>query len=213
MADPFTIMMVVTVASTVLGVVGSVAEHQAQKEAGKRQEEIGRHQKALADRQAEVMEQEAGVQRAVGQRQAIEQRRRGEYIQSRAAALTGASGAGALDPTAVNMMGALEGETELRAANELFMGEETGRGLDYGAEIERSGGLGAKAAADAKAHAAYSKADQALFKAGGTILSGIGTATMYGKFGQGGPPGTATPPTRTYRYQNNPRATQIAQWG
>lgn len=174
------IPLILTAASTIVGVVGSIRQAQAQKIAAQTQEQAGLYERQLAERQAQALELKAGQERAVSQRAAIEQRRRGALVSSRAQALAAASGAGALDPTVVGIMGDLETETEVRALTALYEGEETGRGLEYGALLERAGGEGALYAARAGAGASRAAASRSYLQAGGTLISG--GASLYDKY-------------------------------
>ncbi len=172
--------LILTAASTIVGTVSSIRQAQAQKIAAKTQEQAGLYQRQLAERQAESLELRAGQERAVSQRAAIEQRRRGALVSSRAQALAAASGAGALDPTVVDIMGDLETETEIRALSALYEGEESARGLEYGALLERAGGEGDLYAARAGARASRAAAGRSYLQAGRTLISG--GASLYDKY-------------------------------
>ncbi len=172
--------LVLTAASTIVGTVSAIRQGQAQDIAAQTQERAGQHQRQLAERQAQALELKAGQERAVSQRAAIEQRRRGALVSSRARSLAAASGAGALDPTVVGIMGDLETETEIRTLTALYEGEETARGLEYGALLERAGGEGQLFAARAGARASRAAADRSFLTAGGTLISG--GASLYDKY-------------------------------
>lgn len=170
---------------TVVSVIGSIQQFQAQKAAAKQQE-------AIANAQALSMEQQAGQERAASQRAAFQARKEGALVSSRAGAIAAASGAGALDPSIVNIMGGIEQETELRAQTALFEGEESGRGLEHQADIARATG-------SLRAQEHRAKGQSALFSAGRTLLSGA--SDIYSKYSPR-TGGRVSSPPRTTRTGN-----------
>ena len=161
------------VGSTLFTIMGQIAQGQAQKAAGEAQAVALRHRAALAERAAEAKEQKAGQERAVSQREAIEQRRRGGLVESRVQAISAASGAGALDPTIVGILGDIGRETDIRAETALFEGEEAARGLEFGAAIDRAGGHGDIFAAEAAVRAGRAARNRSFLTAGGTLFGGV----------------------------------------
>ena len=90
--------------------------------------------------------------------------------------MAAASGAGALDPTILDMASDVEGEGTYRELLHTYGGEERQKGtLAQAAGVRRTG--------QAAATGSY-------FKAGGTILGGA--STMFDRFG-GGRPAQASP--------------------
>lgn len=179
--------LVLTAASTIIGVVDSIRQGQAYSAAAKVQEQAGQYRKQLAERQAQAMELQAGQERAVSQRAAIAAREKGRRVSSEAQAIAAASGAGALDPTVIGILGDLDTETEIRTLTALYEGEETAKGLEYGALLERAGGEGQLYAARAGAAASRAAAGRSYLRAGGTILSG--GAGLYDKYADAFPSG------------------------
>lgn len=116
---------------------------------------------------AAQLEVQAGAQRAMSQREAMEQRRQARLTSSRGLAVAAASGAGADDPTVVNLLADIEGEGEYRALTALYNGEEQARADESQAAAYRKAAKNAKTAG--------------LLKAGGTILSA--GSSMAGRFG------------------------------
>ncbi len=163
--------------STVFTIMGFIAQGQAQKAAGENQAVALRHRAALGERAAEAKEQRAGQERAVSQREAIEQRRRGKFVESRVQAISAASGAGALDPTIIGILGDIGRETDIRAESALFEGEEAARGLEFGAAIDRAGGQGDIFAAEAAIRAGRAARSRSFLKAGGSLFS-FGSPTV-----------------------------------
>lgn len=124
-------------------------------------------------KEAAQLEANAGQERAVGQRAAMDERRQGRLASSRALAIAAASGASADDPTIVNALADLEGEGEYRALTALYEGNVAGDDLARQAQSRR------KEAKNVK-RASY-------FKAAGTIL-GAGSS-LADRYGGSGPKG------------------------
>ena len=184
-------------ASTIVGAIGGIQQGRAQKAAARQQEQSAAHQQVLANAQAQAQEQQAGQERAVAQRGAIEQRRQGKFVSSEAQAIAAASGAGALDPTIVGILGDIETETELRALTALYEGEERARGLEHGAAITRAGGAGELFAGRAEARLSRSRARRSFLSTGTTLLEG--GSSLFARY--------ATEPSPTARARARPRAT------
>lgn len=150
MADPITMMMV---GSTVLTAAG-------QYSAGKTEEK-------RAKLEARQMEEQGKAEIASAQRAGFEQERQGERKASRMLALAAASGGGASDPTVINLMANLAGETQYRKAVEFYEGGERQRQLKYQADVRRYEGKEAKRAGKMAAFT--------------TLLSG--GSSLYSKYG------------------------------
>lgn len=82
-----------------------------------------------AQYQADQQEAAGKEELAASQRQAEQQRKEGALVQSRQQALAAASGAGATDPTIVQLMTDTAGAAELNAQSSLFGGEQRKRGM------------------------------------------------------------------------------------
>jgi hypothetical protein len=111
--------------------------------------------------EAAQLNQQAGQERAVSQLDAITQRRSARYAQSRAQAVAAASGAGASDPTVVDVISGIAGEGEFQALTSLYTGEDRARGMEFSGKVRRREGKAAQAAS--------------YLKASGTLLSGEST--------------------------------------
>lgn len=94
--------------------------------------------------EAKQLDANAGLERAMSQREAMEERRQARLLNSRALAVAAASGGGADDPTVVNIMADIEGEGEYRALTALFNGEASARGLENQARAKRVSARNAK---------------------------------------------------------------------
>lgn len=128
-----TLSKVLTIAGTVVSAVGAIQQ--------------GKAQQSAADYQAKQLEAKASTDRALAQRQAEEDRRQTELVQSRARAVGAASGGG-LD---IKLAGDLEEEGEYRALTSLWEGEEAARGREQQAKTLRYEGRLARQTAGLKA--------------------------------------------------------------
>jgi hypothetical protein len=133
----------------------------------------GRQQYKAATYQAAQMEQNANQAEASGQLEATNQLRQSALLQSRALAVAGASGAGAVDPTVLRIISGIAGEGALAASTAQYNGMEQARGMRAQAGATRyEGAQGVKAAK---------------IKALSTILSGAGNGAMAAsRFNNGG---------------------------
>lgn len=129
---------------------------------------LGARSEAKALRkEAAQLEANAGTERAMSQRSAMEERRQARIIASRGVAVAAASGGGVDDPTVLNILANIEGEGEYRALTQLYNGEEEARGLEGQAKARRKEAKNVKTAS--------------YFKAMSTILSsGSGMADRLG---------------------------------
>lgn len=121
----------------------------------------------------------AGQANATAQRAAIQRQREGTLAIETAEARAAGSGAGATDPTVLNIEGNLKKQGTYNALTELWSGSERARGFQQEAVTDTYKGDLAQAAVP--------------WEVAGTILSGA--TTLYGNYGGGGPPGSNTLPT------------------
>lgn len=149
---------IIGLAGTGLGAVGSILEGQS----------------AASAAEAEGIQAiaQAKSARATSQRQANEERRQGDLAISRAQAVAAAGGGGATDPTVLNIVGDIAGQSEYNALSALYEGTTAADTLEYQAKIK------AMQARDAKI-AGY-------IGAGSKLLSG--GASLYDRYSGGGPP-------------------------
>lgn len=143
-------------------------------------ESMGGQRKEAAYAEAQQLEERAGESLAVSQLNAREQERQGRIASSRALAVAAASGGGASDPTVVNIMARLAGESHLRAMTSLYEGRGQARLLTRQAQMKRYGGEIAEFEAK--------KASQGeMFKVASTALEAFGPS-LYDKYGKGSKP-------------------------
>lgn len=186
--DPVTIAVVLGVGATLVQASGTLAAGRAEQEAANARAQGLEHQAAQG-------RQVAGQERATAQRAAIEQRRQGRFLASRALAVAAASGAGAGDPTVENILGGIGAEGEFRALSELFIGEERARGLETQADLrifeseqERRAGKAARRASRGTAFAQILGGGATAFSASGQGLSRYGPLPATGTIDRPTPP-------------------------
>lgn len=134
---------------------------------------------AGANYNAEVLQQQAGQERAAAQRDAIEQRRRASIAQSNLQAAAGGSG---LDAGVITLAEGISREGEYRALLSMYEGENQARGLEAQAGAQRYEGKVEKAASR--------------WKAAGTIASGA--ASLLDRYGESSPLSNTSTPGPTY---------------
>lgn len=123
-----------------------------------------------------IAEDEAGQDIAAAQRQAMNQDRMTKLVESRARAVAAAGGAGATDPTVVNLISRISGEGALRSLTALYQGEERARKLRVSGELAERYGIEQGVGYDSLASAAN-------MKTAATVVSGVGS--LFSKYGGG----------------------------
>lgn len=140
---------------------------------------IGRRRKAQAEYEADQLEQEAEASRGVGLRGGADAAMQTQLVNSAAIARAAASGAGASDPTVVNIIARTAGEGAYRQALALYEGEAQARMDRMKATALRY--EGATAEADSK----FAR-NQSRIGAASTLLSGgVKFTSMYDKYWAG----------------------------
>jgi len=165
-------------AATVLQVGGTLLSMKGYSDAARASKISGQQARVAKQFEAEQLREQAGQVIAVSQRAALEERRQGRLMASRALAVAAASGAGASDPTVVNLIAGAEGEAALRAGYALYEGEDRARQLRIGAAAKDYEGALAEQAGNQQASA---------YK---TMRAATGVS-LLAKYGRGGPDGDA----------------------
>lgn len=146
--------------SAAAGVVGTIVQMQAQKQAGKAAQ-------AQAEFQAKQLEEKGKEEVAAAQREAMDADREKRFVQSKLQANASSSGLGALDDTVMQLAEDIEGQGYMNAGMTRYGGRQRQLGLKTQAAAERMSGAAAKQGAK--------------YAAMGTLLSGIGSfAGRYG---------------------------------
>jgi hypothetical protein len=157
-------------AGTVMGAMG-------QMQAGDAAAAQGAAQQRAEQYKAAVLTQQAGQERAAGQRAAEIQRRNATLVNSTIRARAAASGAGGgADPTVATLEGRVAGMGEYQALSALYSGEEKARGEENQSALDIFQGQQEAAAGKAKQSAAQ-------IGAFSTLLTGAGS--LYNKYGAG----------------------------
>lgn len=161
-----------------LGAIGSILGFVGNMQAGRASKAAGERQKAAAMFEAAQLEQAAGQAVAGSQRDRANEARRTALLISKGVAAAAASGGGVTDPTVEGLLSDISGEGAYRAALALYQGEEKARQLELGATVRRAEGE----------NAAQWGADRATaYRIGAMSGLASGGASLYGKYGMGGP--------------------------
>lgn len=161
-----------------LSVTGSLVSLWGNIESGRTARINAERQQVAAQFEAEQAQRQAGDILAISQRQAIEERRQGEYAASRALAVAAASGGGVSDPTIVNLISRTKGEATYRSSVALYQGEAKARQLRIQAAAGNLSGSWAL--------------DTGLRTAEQYNIAGVGgglkeAGSLYAKYGMNGP--------------------------
>lgn len=135
----------------------------------------GFSQYSIAKSQQIQLDQNANDAVGASQRQAFLDRLKTQAVQSRATAVAAASGAGATDPSVVNLQGEIGREGEYAALTDLYNGTAQAQQMRYQGAVTRYQGNQAVLASGIDALATLT---------GG---SGGGGQSLFDKFGGGGP--------------------------
>lgn len=122
----------IAAASTVISTVGAIKQ--------------GQDQAFQAQQQAAALRNQANADEAAAQRTAQNTRRQTDYVMSRARAIAASSGAGASDPTVVNVEGEIAGQGEYNALTSLYEGSTAGGNARSQATAVYNEGQAAKSA-------------------------------------------------------------------
>lgn len=154
--------------SAATSVIGAVRGSNAYKDYGNSQIQEANFRSLQLDREAKRAQAES-------QRDAIEARRKTAIQLSRAQALAAASGAGALDPSVLNLMIGITGEGEMAANNALYEGNERASNLRFQGDVSRyQGYLADKAARTSAKNTLFSGIATAGLNLAGTLASNYG---------------------------------------
>lgn len=140
--------------------------------------DTAQNQRAVMQYEADQARVNAGQVQAAAQRTAMEQRRQGAIVQSRALALAAAGGGSTSDPGIVNLIAGNAGEIAYRSAVALYEGEDKARTMEAFAKgKEYSGAMAVKSAyqtADNTRSASRVGAFGDLVKGGASLFSAFG---------------------------------------
>lgn len=168
-----------SIASTIIG--GRKQEKAAKNQAAALAAE-GRAVKVSKYFTAKQLEAAAGQQQSAGQRNAQEEIRKSELMQSKALAIAGASGGSAADPDILSITSQLAREGQLAADMQLYEGDEAARGMKLDAAVSRWEG---DRAAEGASITAKSVRDSVSGIRLNTILSAAKSAASWGSSSSG----------------------------
>jgi hypothetical protein len=155
-------MFVLGLLGTAVSAIGTIAGGAAANNAAQAQAN-------MAEFRAKQEENAAAESRASAQRQAAEHRHAGRIAQSQLQARAAADGGSATDPTVLGLDQGIAGRSEYGALMEDYKGENRARGFEDQATLDRMQADALRAQGKAQQTASY-------FSAGGSLLSGIGSA-------------------------------------
>lgn len=115
-------------------------------------------------------EMAGGQAMAASERKAYQERRQGGLVASRAQAVAAGSGAGATDPTVIDLVGGINSQADYNAMSALYEGQSAQRDANAQASMDRFDGSQAQTAG--------------FLKGGATLLQG--GSSFYDKYGGGG---------------------------
>ena len=160
------------ISSTILNTAGQLAK-------GHAYEAIGSRRQALSEFTAQQLEQDAEAAQGIGMRGAVNEQLKAKLVNSLVLARAAASGAGASDPTVLNIMAQTSGESAYRQALAMYEGESQARLSRLRATAARYEG------ATAESDAGVAK-DMSDIGAASTLLSGgAKVASMFEKYWSG----------------------------
>lgn len=175
----------VTAASVVMSYSAGQKAKKAAGQEAELQRQAGESRRAAAEFEANSLEVQAGQQIAASQRDMMDVQRVGRLAESRALALSAASGGGASAPTVTRLIGNLAKETSYNAARSLYAGEEKARLMRMQAETLREQGEFATTAGNLAASASESRGQAAVLASYSSIIGAAGG--LYSKYGGNGP--------------------------
>lgn len=148
-----TISTIASIGGTLLSAAGAIQQ--------------GREQKARYEYEQKVQTQAADEAQAASQRDAIEQRRQGNFILSQQRAALAGAGGDMTDPSVIKLMGDTNEKVQLAVDTETYKGDQQARGFNDAAKVA---GVNAQSAMQA-----------ARLNALGSIFEGV--SSMYTRFG------------------------------
>lgn len=177
-----------TIAGSLMGKSGADTSAEGAVKAGEGARIAAARTAVAKQFEAEQLRINAGTEIAAALRAGFEEERQARLVQSRQIALAAASGAGASDPTVVQMISRTAKEGSYRAAVALYGGAEKARALRMAASGKDYEGAVALEAGELQAEA-YNLKAQGYKTAGlGELLKG--GSSLFAKYGFGGPKGS-----------------------
>lgn len=163
-------------------IAGTLISAKGQRDSGKaavkQAEQTAKNEMVAAEFEARQADYLANQARAVSHREAYEQRKIAALLASEALAKAAGSGAGASDPTVVNLINEIYAEGAYRSALAMYEGEEQARSQTVAGMARR---LSGKSSASAALSEGKSLAKASQLNMFSTVLSG--TSSLLDRFG------------------------------
>lgn len=163
-----------------LSLFGTYTQMKGQKEQGKvaqqQSQQSAQNEMVAAEFEARQADYLAGQAKAVSHKEAYEQRRMAGLLASKSLAIAAASGAGASDPTVVDLVSQIYAEGAYRSALAMYEGEENARSYKVAATARRLGGQSAASARISEGQSIARASETSMFS---TLLSGAGNALSF----------------------------------
>lgn len=160
---------ILQVGGTLLSAYG---QRKAGVEAAKASNTAASNEAKMAEFEALQQERLAGEAAKEAQLRAAEYERQSRILASNALAAAAGSGAGASDPTVVELMARIVGEGNYRAQLALYEGEKEARNRQLAAQARRAGAASSASALIAEGR---SQAKAGYLASGATLLRGVGS--------------------------------------
>lgn len=160
---------ILQVGGTLLSAYG---QRKAGVEAEKASTQAASNEQAMAEFEALQHERMAGEAQREAQMRSAEYERQAQILASNALAAAAGSGAGASDPTVVELMSRIAGEGSYRAQLALYEGEKEARNRQLAAQARRAGAASSASALIAEGRA---RTRAGTLAAGSTLLQGVGS--------------------------------------
>lgn len=175
-----TLSSIGSVAGPITSIAGALMARSGAQTSARGYEEAGAAARVSAEYQAAQLNQNAGQSVAAAQRAAAEERHKSRLVQSRALAVAAASGAGASDPTTVNIISDIAAEGHYRGLMDMYAGEDKARLLRAQASGVRYTGAANERAGQISAEGSIIAGDSAMLRGLGYGLSG--GSSLFAKY-------------------------------
>jgi hypothetical protein len=134
----------------------------------------------MAKSQQQQLNQQAGQERAMSQRQLINERRQQNLVSSKATAQIAAGGGDITDAGSQDILAGIEQEGTYRALTALYTGEEKAKGLEYEGLVKRAEGKAAKKAGVMNAFGTLASTAGSIY---GAQAGGASGGDLFSKYG------------------------------
>lgn len=173
-------------AAPLLGVGDTILSAAGQSQKGASYVAQGRQQYEAAQYQAAQFTQNANSAIASSQRASQDQQLQTDYLISKAISIAASGGGGVQDPTVVNTVARIAGESAYRQSVALYQGQDQSRVDTMQAEAKQYEGEAAKQNSRSIGNSSILDTAAGIVKGGAKTLASQGS-TLYSRFGANGP--------------------------